>query len=126
MEGVEVDEKLLEAFHLMYDHFPEPVMLSHKSRLVMAANPVCVKMGRKPGMICAKLGTGLIHKGCQAAKTVAEHKAVYKMAGARNAWGEDFISFWLPIDGYPDFYVHFAVGSTVNYKDTPAGIKVDK
>ena len=52
-DDIQVDEKLIEAFHLMFDHFPEGVQLAHKSKRVVALNPACEAMGRKIGMICA-------------------------------------------------------------------------
>jgi hypothetical protein len=33
-----VDSKVIEEFHLIWDHFPEPVTLVHKSREVIAVN----------------------------------------------------------------------------------------
>jgi len=30
--------------------------------------------------------------------------------------GRDAVTFWLPIEGFPDFYIHFAVSFTMNDK----------
>ena len=40
-DDFQVDEKLIEAFHLMFDHFPEGVQLAHKSKRVVALNAAC-------------------------------------------------------------------------------------
>ena len=55
-DDIQVDQKLVEAFHLMFDHFPEGVQLAHKSKRVVAVNPACQAIGRTVGMICAKHG----------------------------------------------------------------------
>jgi hypothetical protein len=39
------DTKLTDAFHLMWDEFPEGVILVHKDRTIIATN----KAGEKPG-----------------------------------------------------------------------------
>lgn len=140
---VEIDPKLIEAFHLMYDHFPEPASLVHKSRLVMAVNPACQIIGRAPGMVCARQGAAEAHRGCLAGEAVRLHRARHKKiripvpasgeaggasspapaAPPANPRGpelspprfRDIIAFWLPVDGQPDFYIHFAVGATMDY-----------
>ena len=38
-EQEELEAKLSEAFHLMYDGLPEPVQLCHKTYRVVAVNP---------------------------------------------------------------------------------------
>lgn len=104
---------VIEAFHLMWGNFPENVTLVHKSRYVMAVNKVTEAMGIiEPGMNCAKIG-GKPHKGCLADKAVAsgEVKFVHIPLPDGEATG-----FWIPLEGYPDFFLHFNVGLTMNYK----------
>jgi hypothetical protein len=115
---IEVDPKLIETFHLMFDHFPECVQLAHKSFLVIAVNSVASIIGRDVGMICAKHGSPEAHKGCTAQKTVREHKATWKAIPATEAGKLGTVAFWLPIDGYPDFYLHFGVGVMKDYLTT--------
>lgn len=63
---LQVDEALIRAFHLMYDHFPEPAQLTHKSKQIVALNPACKAIGREVGMICIKHGPPEAHAGpCQ-------------------------------------------------------------
>lgn len=34
----------------------------------------------------------------------------------KGKFGEkEFIVYWLPVDGYPDLFVHFGVGATIDY-----------
>lgn len=98
---------LAESFRLMWDHFPGPCSLVHKSREVIAANPAARAMGREVGMICSKHGPPELHKGCLASKTLSSHEAQQiqmERDGKKNA------VFWLPIDGHDDYYLHFAIG----------------
>ena len=53
-EQEQIEAKLGEAFHLMYDGMPEPVQLCHKTYRVVAVNPACERYGRKPGVVCAQ------------------------------------------------------------------------
>jgi hypothetical protein len=107
-----IDSKVIEAFHLMWDHFPEPVTLVHKSREVIAVNGACKSIGREVGINCATIGTPEAHKGCLANQALANRQPAFK----KGKFGEkDIISYWLPIDGYPDFFIHFGVGVTIDY-----------
>lgn len=29
------------------------------------------------------------------------------------------ITYWLPVDGYPDIFIHFGVGVTIDYDEVP-------
>ena len=75
VEDIQVDDKLIEAFHLMYDYFPEGVQLVHKSKRIIALNSACASFGRHVGMVCSKHGPPEHHKGCLANKTLKGHKA---------------------------------------------------
>ena len=57
-DDFQVDEKLIEAFHLMFDHFPEGVQLAHKSKRVVALNAACKSLGREVGMILRQARPG--------------------------------------------------------------------
>jgi hypothetical protein len=114
-DPVQVDEKLLESFHLMWDHFPEGVQLADKSYKILAVNPAASLIGRKAGMICAKHGPPEAHKGCRAQEAAKEHKATWAASPAAQAGELGAVTFWLPIDGYPDYLLHFAIGYSKNY-----------
>lgn len=106
--------EIIDAFHTMWDNFPEPVSLVHKSRTVMAINKALKKMEYlQPGMNCSKTGAPGAHKGCLANKALATKQAVYSATKHND---KDIIAYWLPLDEYPDFFVHFGVGVTIDYK----------
>lgn len=104
----DVDPKLIEAFHLMWGRYPAPASLVHKSKWIVAVNQSCRQGGREPGMICATWNRPEIHRGCLAARTLREQTPLSKLVRIGDV---GFKVYWLPIDGYPDFYVHFATES---------------
>lgn len=112
---IQVDEKLIEAFHLMFDHYPEPAQLTHKSKRIIALNAACKAIGRDVGMICAAHGNPEAHKGCLASRAIQEHKTQWKMMENPVQGKQNPVIFWLPVDGYPDYYIHFGVGSSLDY-----------
>ncbi len=111
-----IDSKVVEAFQLMWGNFPEPVTLVHKSREIIAVNKVCKDIGRTEGMNCAKLGEPENHKGCLANQALATQQPAFK----KLKFGErEIISYWLPVDGYPEIFIHFGVGVTIDYDAVP-------
>jgi hypothetical protein len=114
-----VDSKVIDAFHLMWGSFPEPVTLVHKSREVIATNSACEKIGRVKGMNCAQQGAPEAHRGCLADQALRTQKSAYKKV----KFGEkEIISYWLPVGGYPEFFIHFGVGVMIDYAEIPAEV----
>ncbi|MCD8352636.1 MAG: hypothetical protein LUC93_18695 [Planctomycetaceae bacterium] len=97
--------ELVAAFHLMYDRFPGACTLVHKTKRVAAVNPACKDIGREVGMICSKHGPPEAHKGCLANQAVAEHAAKRVQT---TSYGAERVIYWLPVDGYDDYYIHFS------------------
>ena len=112
-EPVTLPQNVIDAFHLMWNSFPEPVMLTHRSFQVMAINRACEARGMKPGFFCNRLGGPEQHKGCLAQKCVHTGETQYVSIPLPD---HEAVGFWLPIEGYPDFYLHFGVGTSLNYK----------
>ena len=114
----QIETKLSEAFHLMYDGFPEPVQLAHKTYRVVAVNPACAKFGRAPGQICAQ--------GCPGLKAGLCRQAQMRKTGV-TTWlytektesKPSSTTFWIPVAGYPDYYVHFGIGVTIDFSARP-------
>ncbi len=106
-----VDEKLLEAFHLMFDHYPKPAQLAHKSKKIVAVNPAGEAIGRQVGMVCATHGAPEAHRGCLAARAVKNRQATWQTVPPSAPDGREVVVFWLPVTGHPDFFVHFSAGN---------------
>ena len=97
--------EVIRAFHLMWDKFPGPVTLVHRSRLVMAANPVAVSLDREPGVKCSQLPPASAHAGCLGNKTLDEGRAQLKLAVTPEY---QRMVYWVPIEGYPEYFLHFS------------------
>jgi hypothetical protein len=65
-----VDEKLIESFHLMWDNYPETVILIYEDRTIFATNKADEKAGRQVGVKCYSTTAHEIHKGCKANEAV--------------------------------------------------------
>ena len=104
-EHPEVAE-LAKDFHLMWDNFPGLASLVHKSKRVVAANEIAQSFGRKPGVFCIKLGDPQSHVPCLANECLKEGKP--KVLEKTGDYGVRLVH-WQPIDGYPDYYVHYSV-----------------
>lgn len=115
MGGATIEQSVIDAFRAMYDHYPESVMLIHKSREIIAVNPAGASIGREPGMRCSQLQPLISHAGCMADEAIRTGKATWRKKRGPNG---DVISFWLPVDGYPDCLIHFSVGSIQRYDYT--------
>lgn len=107
-----VDTKIVEAFQLMWGNFPEPVMLVHKSREILAVNKACSQAGGVVGIKCSSIGTPEQHKRCRANQALASQQATYVKSETN---GKVVIGYWIPVEGNPDIYVHFGVGTTIDY-----------
>jgi hypothetical protein len=114
-DNISVDDKLLKAFHLMYDNFPEPVQLTHKSKKILAVNPAGLASGKEVGLFCSKLGPPESHKICLAHKALRENTSKWVAVTKQTTPPRKFVAFWLPVEGYPDFYVHFSCGNKIDY-----------
>lgn len=114
------DEKVIEAFQMMWGSFPDPVMLVHKNRDILAVNEACSKAGGVPGIKCSSIGEPGQHRGCLANQALASQQAAY-CKGENN--GRSIIGYWLPVAGYPELYVHLGVGTMIDYDQYPAAAK---
>lgn len=102
---VQIDEKTLEAFHRMWDGFPTCVRMIHRSHEVLAINDTAAGLGFKVGERCNEDGNPQRHAGCKAGLALHTQKAQVQNTPAGR------IKFWLPLEGYPEVYIHFSVAS---------------
>jgi hypothetical protein len=109
-----IDSKLIDAFHLMWGKFPEPVMLIHKTRDILAVNEVCSKFGGTSGIKCTSIGTPEQHKKCLANQALTSGQAAYSKSESN---GKTVIGFWIPVADHPDIYVHFGIGMAIDYNN---------
>ena len=98
-----VDEKVIEAFHMMWGSFPAPVRLIHKNRKVLAVNEIAADRGMEVGVPCFAFGNPESHKACNA------NGALSTDMGQRMTVPGGKIKFWSPLRDCPDVFVHFTI-----------------
>lgn len=107
-------ESVVSAFHMMWGNFPENVTLVHKSKEIIAVNKAGAKLGIcKPGIKCSSIGGTGAHKGCLAHKALAAHEPVHVYMPMSDGYS---VGFWIPLDEHPDYFLHFSVGLSINYR----------
>ncbi|MDR2007035.1 MAG: hypothetical protein LBP78_07330 [Acidaminococcales bacterium] len=88
-------------------------MLVEKDRTILAINKVAEKEGRRLGIKCSSMPPLERHKGCKANAALSTQE--YQCAKWKGVYG-DVITFWLPLEEYPDCFIHFSVGQKLNYE----------
>ena len=108
MEQTLVTPQILDAFHLMWDLHPSPVMLVRANREIVAVNTTGKELGILAGVKCFSLaGRDHVCKHCQANAALAEGKA--KRCGIYSERYSGFVDgYWTPLAGTPGLYLHYA------------------
>jgi len=103
----EVKMEILDAFRMMWGLYPEPVMLIHRSRKILAVNDAAAAFGLPTGITCHSLyPSDRPCPGCLADKALRHGKAARRGAYS-SSQGKFLDGFWIPVAGDPDIYVHF-------------------
>ena len=100
------EQALIDAFQMMWGNYHEPVRLIHRSFRVLAGNSAYLNTGGKVGGKCNSANPEL-HIGCRAMECLRERKTTCK---ASDMGGVRCDSYWVPVDGNADYFVHFTNG----------------
>lgn len=104
---VREDEKeLVKAFHMMWDNYNEQVRLIDRKFRVVAGNKAYMAFGGLTNVPC-NIGNPELHKGCKAMACLKNNETMIKSSEVN---GVKWDSYWVPVEGYPDYYVHFTNG----------------
>ncbi|WP_308547217.1 hypothetical protein [uncultured Selenomonas sp.] len=96
------------AFHAMWDHFPEPVMLIKKNRQIYAVNPKAASLGLSDQIKCSSIGAPERHKCCLCNRAVDEARTVCTKYDGPS--GKAF-GYWMPFAGAEEYIIHFSAGA---------------
>lgn len=107
------NEEIIRAFHLMWDNFPEAVMITQKSREIVALNKKAAEYGLQVGVKCSSIGKPENHKGCLCNQAVDTGEPVF--ITYEGAFGKAY-GYWIPIPEKPEWIIHFGVGHAFEYK----------
>lgn len=111
MSKVEIGEEIRKNFHLFWDNFPFPVMLVYKDRTIIEANKAGEAIGCPVGTRCSDIGEKKFHANCKANNALREQAGIREVAYIEHM-GLVMDSYWVPLAGYEDIYVHFGVDIT--------------
>ena len=111
MNPAEIREEIKRNFHLFWDNFPFPVMLVYKDRTIIDANNAGQALGCPVGSRCADLGEKRFHAACKANVALKEQKGIREV-GYHAHLGQVLDSYWIPLAGADDLYVHFGIDIT--------------
>lgn len=103
------DKKVIEAFQTMWHRYPEPAMLINRGKRVIAQNWACRHANRKVGSYCHEIGGCKdLGNSCLLNHCLETGQAVHtKVNTGKKQWS----IHWVPIEGYPDYCVHFFAAS---------------
>ncbi|MCR5756826.1 MAG: hypothetical protein K6F95_02840 [Selenomonas sp.] len=108
------DQEVIQAFHAMWDKFPEPVTITQRSREIIAVNKKAAEFGLKPGIKCSSIGKPEDHKGCLCNKAIDENEAIG--VAYEGPYGKAY-GYWVPVAERPEWILHFSVGRAVEYPE---------
>lgn len=107
----ELSDETRRNFHLFYDNFPFPVILSHKDRTILAINRTAESVGYQAGIRCSDMGKKEHHQGCLANKALSEQTAT-RVVAYFDFTGAVLDSYWIPLAGSQDLFVHYGADIT--------------
>lgn len=116
MISAENREDIKRNFHLFWDNFPFPVMLIYKDRTIIDANLAGQAFGCQAGTKCIESGERSFHAGCRANRALGEQTGV-RDVGFHHHLGQVIDSYWIPLTGVDDLYVHFGIDITAYAAD---------
>ncbi|WP_027184410.1 hypothetical protein [Desulfovibrio inopinatus] len=101
-----VDQSVLEAFDIMWGLYPEPVLLVHACRDILAVNHRAEELGISTGIKCHSLyPSDRPCPGCLANKMLKSGQAERK-GSVNNQTGRFLDGYWIPVKGVDKVYVH--------------------
>ncbi len=105
-QNTNLEEKIVEAFQMMWGRYDEPVRLIHRSFRIVAGNDAYMANGGVTGVKCNAAHPEL-HKACRAMEALKGNSTKTVVSSIN---GDPCTSYWIPVSGYPDYYIHFSNG----------------
>lgn len=103
------EKKVIEAFKTIWNKYPEPAMLINRGKRVMALNWACREAGPSVGSFCHEIsGCQDVNNNCLINHCLDKRQAAHiKINDGKKQWS----IHWVPLEGHPDYCVHFFAGS---------------
>lgn len=106
-----LEQRILDSFQTMWGPFPEPVMLIHKNRTILAVNDFARNLGIPDGIKCFSLNPEAEKDQCRRCKANLALKTGETVTSLENMQGIPVIGYWMPLKEVPDVYIHFGIGT---------------
>lgn len=113
----QLSDEIRRNFHLFWDNHPAAVILIHKDRTIMEINKVAAERGYPVGVRCISMGETKHHACCKLNTAVREKSAV-RDVDYIDFLGQVVDTYWIPLAGVEDLYIHFANDITEWAKDS--------
>lgn len=110
-QAPELSQEMKQYFRTYWGNFPFPVMLVHRTRIIMERNALAEALGCVPGARCSDQGTKESHKGCLANLALREQSA-QRRVGYLKEFGMILDAYWIPLVDFPDYFLHFSIDIT--------------
>lgn len=109
MENNYQEAKVIEAFKIMWDKYPEPAMLINRGKRLMALNWASRQANQAVKTFCHEIsGCQDINNRCLINECLDSRQAkIARINDGRKHW----TIHWVPLQDYPDYCVHFFAGS---------------
>ena len=107
MASHQLSDEIRRNFHLFWDNYPAAVILIHKDRRIMEINKVAEERGYPVGVQCISMGEKKHHASCKLVNAMRE-KSTARDVGYIDFLGQVVDTYWIPLAGVDDFYIHFA------------------
>jgi hypothetical protein len=109
MSDAKNDPRLVEAFQLMWGNHPDPMMLVHRDRTILAVNDACAAQGTVAGRKCFSYNpdpNGVENDACRLCQANKALKAGSAMACDGAFGGQLIRGYWIPLKGSSEVYIH--------------------
>ena len=103
-----INPDVLKAFHLMWGPFPSSALLVRRNRTIVACNQAAIDKGMAVGMKCFQRSSDKVHDFCRA-NIALDNGVAERSVGYRVASKKVNDSYWLPIAGEKDLFVHVTI-----------------
>lgn len=100
----------------MWDLFPEPVMLVHKNRTILATNALGQDFGIPLGSRCHELNPEAGDHPCRQCLANEALRTGQATITQTEKDGVPLTAFWVPVQGQADLYIHFGIGTLARYE----------
>lgn len=107
MAAHQLSDEIRRNFHLFWDNYPAAVILAYKDRTIVDVNKTAQERGYPVGVRCISMGEAKHHTGCKLHIALDEKTTVRDVAYI-DFLGQVVDTYWIPLAGAEDFYVHFA------------------